>query len=215
MYPRTLALVDDDREYSDYLAQHLRVQGIDVHLFGDSNQLLARADAYDFGFYLLDLMLPGVDGVDLIKILRLRTTAGLVVVSGVIVLFVQIDTADTRNSKQINHFRKAPQAEGQSNASACQGTYFRCEVHQSARKVRLPRMGARYVRSHHGYGESATVALPAYTLFDAMLGYDFASWSLALNARNLTDKTTVSTCSYGSCSYGDVRRVTATATYRW
>jgi hypothetical protein len=57
---------------------------------------------------------------------------------GVIVLFVQIDTADTRNSKQINHFRKAPQAEGQSNASACQGTYFRCEVHQSARKVRLP-----------------------------------------------------------------------------
>jgi two-component system, OmpR family, response regulator len=82
MYPRTLALVDDDREYSDYLAQHLRAQGIDVHVFGDSNQLLARADAYDFGFYLLDLMLPGVDGVELIKILRLRTTAGMVVVSG-------------------------------------------------------------------------------------------------------------------------------------
>lgn len=76
-------------------------------------------------------------------------------------------------------------------------------------------LGARYVGSHHGYGESATVALPAYTVFDAMLGYDFASWSLALNARNLTDKATIATCSYGSCSYGDVRRVTATATYRW
>jgi two-component system, OmpR family, response regulator len=82
MYPRTLALVDDDHEYSDYLAQHLRAQGIDVHVFGDSNLLLASADAYDFGFYLLDLMLPGVDGVELIKILRLRTAAGVVVVSG-------------------------------------------------------------------------------------------------------------------------------------
>lgn len=82
MYPRTLALVDDDRDYSVYLTQHLREQGIAVQVFGDSNQLLAHSEAYNFGFYLLDLMLPGVDGIELIKILRLRTNAGMVVVSG-------------------------------------------------------------------------------------------------------------------------------------
>jgi two-component system, OmpR family, response regulator len=82
MLPATLALIDDDPEYSQYLAQHLRERGIDVRVFADSNQLIALPSAYDFGFYLVDLTLPGVDGVELIKILRLRTSAGLVVVSG-------------------------------------------------------------------------------------------------------------------------------------
>lgn len=53
-----------------------------VDVFSDSNDLLVHADPYGYQFYLVDLMLPGVDGVDLIKLLRRRTTAGLVVVSG-------------------------------------------------------------------------------------------------------------------------------------
>ncbi|MGH8081945.1 MAG: TonB-dependent siderophore receptor [Lysobacter sp.] len=76
-------------------------------------------------------------------------------------------------------------------------------------------LGARYVGANHGYDESAPVPVPGYTLFDAMAGYDFKPWSLAVNARNLTDKAAISTCSYGSCYYGDPRTVVATATYRW
>lgn len=82
MLPNTLALVDDDAEYSVYLGQHLRAKGVDVRVFDDGSKLLAHADAYSFDFYVVDLTLPGVDGVDLIKILRLRSNAGLVVVSG-------------------------------------------------------------------------------------------------------------------------------------
>ena len=82
MYPKTLALVDDDREYSEYLAQHLREQGVQVREFPDSNALLADDGAYGFDFYVVDLMLPGVDGIQLIKILRLRSDAGVLVVSG-------------------------------------------------------------------------------------------------------------------------------------
>jgi iron complex outermembrane receptor protein len=49
-----------------------------------------------------------------------------------------------------------------------------------------------------------------------MLGYDFDRWSLALNLRNLTNKTYIANCDiYGSCYYGDQRRVLATATMRW
>ena len=80
--PHTLALVDDDVPYSEYLSQHLSALGIQVQHFADSNDLLASSTPFDFGFYIVDLMLPGVDGTDLIGILRRRTQAGLVVVSG-------------------------------------------------------------------------------------------------------------------------------------
>lgn len=82
MLPRNLALIDDDAEYSEYLAQHLRKQGVEVTVYDDSNTLLAEADMARFNFYLIDLMLPGVDGVELIKILRKRSDAGVLVVSG-------------------------------------------------------------------------------------------------------------------------------------
>jgi two-component system, OmpR family, response regulator len=82
MLPPTLALVDDDPDYSQYLAQHLRALGMQVHVFADSNDLVADVKGYVYDFYLLDLMLPGIDGVELIKVLRQRTRAGVLVVSG-------------------------------------------------------------------------------------------------------------------------------------
>jgi DNA-binding response OmpR family regulator len=82
MLPSTLALVDDDRPYAEGLSRYLRNLGIAVSTFADSTDLLASADPYEFAFYVTDLMLPGVDGIDLIKVLRRRTSAGVLVVSG-------------------------------------------------------------------------------------------------------------------------------------
>jgi DNA-binding response OmpR family regulator len=82
MIPARLALVDDDAEYSEFLAQYLREAGVTVERFADSTDLLAHADAFGYDFYVVDLMLPGIDGVDLIKVLRRRTAAGVLVVSG-------------------------------------------------------------------------------------------------------------------------------------
>lgn len=82
MPPKTLALVDDDAEFSEFLSHYLEERGTAVRAFGDSNELLAYQAPYDFGFYVVDLMLPGVDGVELIRILRRRTNAGVLVVSG-------------------------------------------------------------------------------------------------------------------------------------
>ncbi|MBA4109787.1 MAG: DNA-binding response regulator [Leptothrix sp. (in: Bacteria)] len=95
MLPKTLALVDDDDEYTEFLSQHLREQGIEVSVFQDSTDLLADPGAYDYNFYLCDLSLPGIDGVDLIKVLRRRTEAGVVVVSGRLApdVFKQVMTA--------------------------------------------------------------------------------------------------------------------------
>jgi DNA-binding response OmpR family regulator len=82
MLPKTLALIDDDREYAEFLSQFLQEQGIGVDVFGDSNDLLAHMDPYRYDFYVVDLNLPGVDGVNLIKVLRLRSAVGILVVSG-------------------------------------------------------------------------------------------------------------------------------------
>jgi DNA-binding response OmpR family regulator len=64
-------------------------------VFGDSNDLLADRMGYDFGVYIVDLALPGVDDVELIRILRRRTHAGVLVVSGRLAsdVFEQVITA--------------------------------------------------------------------------------------------------------------------------
>lgn len=77
-------------------------------------------------------------------------------------------------------------------------------------------LGARYTGANRGDGEIAPAEVPAYTVLDAMIGYDFERWSLALNLRNLANKTYIANCdSYGSCYYGDQRKMALTATYRW
>jgi DNA-binding response OmpR family regulator len=82
MLPKTLALVDDDVDFTDAFAAYLREQGVDVRVFGDSSDLLASEAPFGYEFYVVDLMLPGVVGDELIRILRRRTDAGVLVVSG-------------------------------------------------------------------------------------------------------------------------------------
>lgn len=75
--------------------------------------------------------------------------------------------------------------------------------------------GARFTGANYGDGSIAPKQVPSFVLFDAMIGYDIGRWSLALNARNLTNKTYIANCGYGNCYYGDPRTVVATASYRW
>ena len=82
MLPKTLALIDDDADFTEAFAPFLRQQGVDVSVFADSSDLLASESPFAYEFYVVDLMLPGVEGGELIRILRRRTDAGVLVVSG-------------------------------------------------------------------------------------------------------------------------------------
>jgi len=82
MLPKTLALIDDDTEYTEFLSQFLVEHGIAVTVFATSHEFLAAEGCYEHEFYVVDLMLPGIDGLDLINVLRRRSTAGVLVVSG-------------------------------------------------------------------------------------------------------------------------------------
>ena len=85
--------------------------------------------------------------------------------------------------------------------------------------------GARYVgetSDGSAYVEMNNIVLndpiktDNYTLFDAMIGYDFDDYSFSLQAQNLTDKTVITSClARGDCFYGQRRTVTANVRYKF
>jgi two-component system OmpR family response regulator len=80
--PRKVCIIDDDGEYGAFLADFLRVQQMDVDLFRSGTDFLAGADVAAYEFFVVDLGLPGVDGVELISLIRARSNAGLIIISG-------------------------------------------------------------------------------------------------------------------------------------
>ena len=85
--------------------------------------------------------------------------------------------------------------------------------------------GARYVGETSdgtAYVEQAGVVLneplttASYTLFDAMVGYNFGKYQLSLQAQNITDKTVITSClARGDCFYGQRRAVSANLRYNF
>lgn len=80
--PSSVGLIDDDAEFADYLAQFLEELGVRTRVFADSDDFLTTSGAFDFDFYIIDLSLPGVDGMDLVRLVRRKSQSGIVVVSG-------------------------------------------------------------------------------------------------------------------------------------
>ncbi|MBN7819265.1 TonB-dependent siderophore receptor [Bowmanella yangjiangensis] len=75
--------------------------------------------------------------------------------------------------------------------------------------------GSAYVEQN-GLVLNEPLLTPSYTLFDAMIGYDFEKYSLSLHANNLTDKTVLTSClARGDCFYGAQRSITANLKYRF
>ncbi len=81
MLPSRTCILDGDVHYSQELGACLDGKGIEVRTFSDSGAFLTSVDAFDHDFYLIDLDLPGVDGLEVVRLLRRRSEAGIVVVS--------------------------------------------------------------------------------------------------------------------------------------
>src|SRR3954447_3865768 len=67
--PRVL-VVEDDNEIADVLRRSLRIEGYDVKVSGDGGQALDEAGVFEPDAVVLDLGLPGMDGIDVAKRLR-------------------------------------------------------------------------------------------------------------------------------------------------
>src|ERR671938_303414 len=61
--PRVL-VVEDDTDIADVLRRSLRIEGYDVKVSGDGNDALGEASVFEPDAVVLDLGLPGLDGVE-------------------------------------------------------------------------------------------------------------------------------------------------------
>ena len=73
-----LLIVDDDREIRDLLARFLRKHGYRVDTAADGRAMAKLLEAGRFDLVVLDIMLPGEDGLSLCR--RLRATSDLPIV---------------------------------------------------------------------------------------------------------------------------------------
>jgi len=72
MNPRILC-IDDDRELCDMLGQFLRPRGFDIAFERDGAHGLSRALSNTFDLAILDVMLPGLDGFEVLRQLRAQS----------------------------------------------------------------------------------------------------------------------------------------------
>jgi DNA-binding response OmpR family regulator len=67
---RRVLVVEDDEHIRDLLALHLGLEGLRVTAVGDGTDALRIARAEPFDLIVLDLMLPGLDGVTVCRAIR-------------------------------------------------------------------------------------------------------------------------------------------------
>lgn len=87
MKPKIL-VVDDDAALAEMLTIVLRGEGFDPHVIGDGTQALGAVRDIRPDLVLLDLMLPGMNGIDVCRVLRADSGVPIVM------LTAKTDTVD-------------------------------------------------------------------------------------------------------------------------
>jgi len=64
---RNVLVVDDDTELRAHIAQYLEEHGYEVHQAGDAKEMQSALDAWPIDLLVLDMMLPGEDGLSICR----------------------------------------------------------------------------------------------------------------------------------------------------
>jgi two-component system, OmpR family, response regulator CpxR len=70
MSTNSILLVDDDTELSDMISEYLQLEGLAVTAIATGTQGLRHAVQEDYDIIVLDVMLPGLSGFDVLRQLR-------------------------------------------------------------------------------------------------------------------------------------------------
>lgn len=69
---KTIAIVEDERDIAELVSFHLEREGFNTIIFQDGDSFLAYIERNICDFLVLDLMLPSVNGLEILKTLRAR-----------------------------------------------------------------------------------------------------------------------------------------------
>ncbi|OFW01542.1 MAG: DNA-binding response regulator [Acidobacteria bacterium RIFCSPLOWO2_02_FULL_68_18] len=76
-----ILVAEDDRDIADLISHYLRKSGWSPHVAGAGDEALAYARQHPLDAIVLDLMLPGMDGLEVCRALRAdRATAGVPII---------------------------------------------------------------------------------------------------------------------------------------
>jgi two-component system OmpR family response regulator len=81
-FPSSICIVDDDEDFAAFLAEYLSLKECRCDIFVSAEELLQKRDFGRYDFFILDLGLPGIDGVDLTTLIRANSSAGILIISG-------------------------------------------------------------------------------------------------------------------------------------
>ena len=76
-----ILIVEDEVASADLEKDYLELSGFEVEIENDGTNGLARALAEDFDLFILDLMLPGIDGFEICKEIREKKNTPILMVS--------------------------------------------------------------------------------------------------------------------------------------
>ena len=79
--PTRVLVVEDDQTVAEVVTRYLEREGFAVESVGDGNEALARADAQLPDLVVLDIMLPGLDGLEVCRHLRSRAPIPVVMLT--------------------------------------------------------------------------------------------------------------------------------------
>lgn len=80
--PNHICVIDDDPDFADFLTRYLEGRSLRTSSYYSAEEFLQNGGIEGFDFFIIDLGLPGLDGVDLISMIRSRNQAGVLVISG-------------------------------------------------------------------------------------------------------------------------------------
>ncbi len=76
-----ILIVEDEVAIADLEKDYLELSGFEVEIENDGTSGLARALAEEFDLFILDLMLPGIDGFEICKQIREKKNTPILMVS--------------------------------------------------------------------------------------------------------------------------------------
>ena len=76
-----ILLIEDDERLAERTAEYLRTHKADVEIVGEGERGLERAASGEHDIVLLDLMLPGIEGLELCRKLRQRSRVPVIILS--------------------------------------------------------------------------------------------------------------------------------------
>ena len=76
-----ILLIEDDKEISEMLSNYLIAENFEVVCAADGQKACEDFDTGSYSIVLLDLMIPKITGMDVMKYIRQKSTVPIIIIS--------------------------------------------------------------------------------------------------------------------------------------